>query len=311
MVFSVMMNSLCHKYYQVILAQGVLGGLATGCIFTPSLSVVGQYFLENRALAMGITLAGGSLGGVIFPIILNQLLNFSTIGFGWTVRIIGFIMLALLGLACIVLVERVPRRKNQFFLMSAFSNKAWLLTNSGVFLILLGLFTPIFYISSYAKAKGMALQLAFYETSILNAASIFGRTIPGALADRFGRFNTLTIMVAVTAILEFCWIATENNTGITVFAAFYGFFSGSVVSLYPSCIAQVSPSPGDIATYVGMGTAYVSLAGLAGTPITGTMVTRYGSYTQAAIFSGVVVTSGAFLIALARLILRREVIVKI
>ena len=157
----------------------------------------------------------------------------------------------------------------------------------------------------------MGVQLSYYETSILNAASIFGRTIPGALADRFGRFNTIITMVTITAILIFCWIATDNNAGITVFAAFYGFFSGSIVSLYPSCIAQIAPSPGDIATYVGMGTAYVSLAGLAGTPITGAMVTRYHSYTQAAVFSGVVVIAGAFLIAMARLLLKREVIAKV
>ena len=52
MVFSVMMNSLCKKYYQFILSQGVLGGLSTGFIFTPSLSVIGQYFLQRRAAAM-------------------------------------------------------------------------------------------------------------------------------------------------------------------------------------------------------------------------------------------------------------------
>jgi len=60
-----------------------------------------------------------------------------------------------------------------------------------------------------------------------------------------------------------------------------------------------------------MGTANESLARLAGTPIIGAILTRYGNYTQATVFSGVVVLAGAFSIAMARLLLRREVVVKV
>lgn len=48
-----------------------------------------------------------------------------------------------------------------------------------------------------------------------------------------------------------------------------------------------------IGTYLGIGMAGISLAGLTGTPITGGMIVRYMSYTQATIFSGVSVLVGA------------------
>lgn len=40
----------------------------------------------------------------------------------------------------------------------------------------------------------MRPSLAQYLVSILNAASLFGRTIPGFAADKIGRFNMLMIM---------------------------------------------------------------------------------------------------------------------
>ena len=37
----------------------------------------------------------------------------------------------------------------------------------------------------------MSPNLAQYLVSILNAASFFGRTMPGYIADKVGRFNTM------------------------------------------------------------------------------------------------------------------------
>ena len=40
----------------------------------------------------------------------------------------------------------------------------------------------------------MAASLVQYLVPILNGASFFGRTIPGILADKVGRFNMTAIM---------------------------------------------------------------------------------------------------------------------
>ena len=308
MVLSVMLTSLCTKYSQFILIQGVLGGMACGMIFAPAISIVGQYFSRRRAFAMGVASSGAPVGGVLFPIVLNRLLNFSNLGFGWTVRVVGFIMLVLLTCASLLLTEIAPKRKGQLFVPSAFKNIAYVMINLASFMAALGLFTPIFYISSYSVQHGMGLQFALYQISILNCASIFGRTLPGYIADKIGRYNVMLLSMASTAILIFCWTTTDSIASITVFAAFFGFFSGAVIALYPPCIAQITSSPSYIGTYVGMGMATVSLAGLAGTPINGALVHTYHGYTQAATFSGIVVMVGACLTTAARLTIKRELI---
>lgn len=46
---------------------------------------------------------------------------------------------------------------------------------------------PISFVILEARYYGMSPGLAQYLVTILNAASLFGRTIPGFLADKIGR----------------------------------------------------------------------------------------------------------------------------
>lgn len=236
LVFSVMMTSLCTEYYQFILAQGILGGMACGMIFTPVVSCVGQYFTTMRAYAMGIVVSGAAIGGIIFPVTLNRLIG--EIGFGWAVRVVAFIMLALLIYASITTKEFAPRRKKDLFLPSAFKSWPYNLTNAAFLIGLLGAYTPIFYISDYAISRGMGTELALYMVTVLNAPSFFGRIIPNFAGDKVGRFNLSIISYLACAILCYCWTAASTNAGITVWIAFYGFFSGAVFSLYSPTVAQ-------------------------------------------------------------------------
>lgn len=47
------MTSLCKEFWQFILAQGILGGLAMGMTMAPGMAATGQYFNKKRGAAMG------------------------------------------------------------------------------------------------------------------------------------------------------------------------------------------------------------------------------------------------------------------
>ena len=160
LVFSVMMTSLGQQYYQFMLAQGILGGFCCGMMFAPAMAAVGQYFQSRRALAMGVAVSGSSLGGVIYPIALEHFFQIPSIGFAWGVRIVGFIILALLAIACVTVRRRLPPRKGNILVPSAFRNRSYVLTIASLFFLIWGMFTPFFYIESYAVAQGMSPQLA-------------------------------------------------------------------------------------------------------------------------------------------------------
>ena len=272
-----------------------------GMSMGPSMAATGQYFHAKRGAAMGLAVAGSSLGGVIFPIALSKMLNSGSLSFGWTVRILGFLILGILFPSCFAIRARLPPRAGQFFLPAAFKELPYIGILGSVFLMMIGLFTPFFYLPTYAVMHGMSSQLASYLVAILNASSFFGRVIPGILADKIGPLNMLMASGLCTGILVLAWQAINTNASIIVFSVLYGFFSGAIVSLMSFAISKVPKNPQNIGTYMGMGMAVCSIAALIGPPINGALVTHYHVFKQAMDLSGVFIVVGALGIILAKL----------
>ncbi|RJE27029.1 Major Facilitator Superfamily [Aspergillus sclerotialis] len=301
LVFSVMITSLCKEYYQFFLAQGVLGGLGMGMTMAPALSSAAQYFQKKRAAALGLSVAGSSLGGVVFPIALDRMFS-SSFGFAWGVRVVGFIILGILIFSITTIRARLPPRTRQFLKLNAFKSITYDTAIASVFFLDLGIFTPLFYLPTYGETHKMGLRMSFYLLSILNGCSFFGRLIPGFVADKFGTFNTLSMLGYITGILTLCWIRMTTSASIIVFAALYGFFSGGVIGLTPAVFANITPNPQDIGTYMGMGMAIISIATLIGPPINGALVNAYGGFVQVQVFTGVVILVGSTLVVITKLV---------
>lgn len=256
---------------------------------------------------MGIAASGSALGGIIFPIMLDRLLNNTTLGFGWSQRIVAFLVLALVIVAVLTIRPGVPPRVGTYLLPRAFKQLEYTLLVAGLFVATWGLFTPFFYLPTFAMEHGMHPDLAWYLISILNAGSFFGRLIGGYLAVIAGSFELLSACCAVFGVLTLCLLAASSNAALIVLAVLFGIFSGGIIGLMLAAIAHTAPRPNEIGTYFGMASAILSIAALTGTPITGALISHYHSYSQAMIWSGVLVLAGAALIFAARLdMIRKE-----
>lgn len=272
-----------------------------GMSMAPALSSTAQYFHKKRAAAIGITVAGSSIGGVIFPIALEQMFN-SSLGFAWGVRVVGFIMLGVVSFSFFGIRARLPPRKRQLFKPEAFKKLTYIATIASIFLLDIGIFTPFFYLPLYGQSHQMSTRMSFYLISILNGSSFFGRLIPGIIADKIGTLNMLSFLSFVAGILTLCWIRMTSSAAIIVFAVLYGFFSGGMISLTPAAIANVADNPQDIGTYLGMGTGVISIATLIGPPINGALANTYGGFLQVQIFSGVMILAGGVIAIIAKLL---------
>ncbi|OQD59961.1 hypothetical protein PENPOL_c036G03018 [Penicillium polonicum] len=267
-----MMVSLgfCNEFWQFVLSIGIAGGLGTSLIFTPAISAIAHFFLRKRGLATGIAASGGSIGGVIFPLIFETLVD--KIGFAWATRVIALICLVCLATACLLVTSRLPTKpfskENISPDLWVFRDAKFLLTTLSVFFIEWGLFVPISYISSYALAYDMPTQLSYQLLAILNAGSFFGRLIPGYFADLLGRFNMLVITVALCFICNCClWLpAAESVPLLVVYCCVFGFASGSNISLTPVCIGQLCATE-HYGRYYATAYTIVSVSTLTGVPI--------------------------------------------
>ena len=102
-------TSAATTFWQLFLAQALCSGIANGLQFCPAMSLITTYFAKKRALVVGIAALGSCSGGVVIPVIVQQLLP--RIGFPWTVRVIGFVMLATNITTILLYRTRLPPRK--------------------------------------------------------------------------------------------------------------------------------------------------------------------------------------------------------
>ena len=72
-VLGLVLASFATRYYQVILSLGVCVGLGMGLVLIPVMSVTSTWFGARKNLAVAIIASGAGTGGLIYPVIYQQL----------------------------------------------------------------------------------------------------------------------------------------------------------------------------------------------------------------------------------------------
>ncbi|KAK7458869.1 hypothetical protein VKT23_009879 [Stygiomarasmius scandens] len=302
-VFSLFMVSIAHtdRYYQIFLAQGLGMGISAGFLYVPALAVQSHHWKERKAFAMGLVTIGSSIGSIFFPIMLNQLFEKPSVGFGWGVRASAFVVLGLLVLANLLMSDRraleSEKPKAVPDIRGIMTDVPYLLCILACLFVNLGVFFPYFYLQLFSILHNVDQNIAFYFLAILSAASLPGRLLPNILADRFGPFNAIVPAIGISGALIFAMFGTSTVGSVATFAVFYGFFSGAFISLCPACIASLSKSPDEVGVRFGIGYFLAGFGVLVGAPIDGQLLGNTFVWSKAIVFSAVTVLVG-FLILL-------------
>ncbi|KAL2380902.1 hypothetical protein RJZ90_004309 [Blastomyces dermatitidis] len=304
---SMLLLGSCTEFWHFMLCFGVLGGLGVSLMVTPVLAAVSHFFLEKRATATGIAAAGGSLGGIIFPLALQKL--FYKVGFAWATRIIGFVVIFCCAVAVILVRSRLPPKPGQTVMpnLSIFRDQSYPSLTLGIYFMEWALFVPITYLTSFGLSTGaMSQEMSYQLIAIMNAGSCIGRSVPEYIADKLGRFDSMiAALVLCTAMTLTLWLpASILTTGdsysssVTVikalsitYALIFGFASGSNISLTPVCVGQLCHI-NDYGRYFATCYRIVSFGTLTGIPIAGSLVRVTGGR-----YWGVVIWTAACYIA--------------
>lgn len=276
MMASHLVMGVCTDYWHFLVVIGIMGGFGTSLVFTPAIAAIGHFFLRKRGQTTGLAAAGGSLGGIVFPLTLQAL--FPKIGWAWSTRVVGLINLILLIFANLFIKSRLPPRKatkeNILPDFRIFRDPIFALTTVGVFFVEWGLFVPLTYLSSYALAHGMSTSFSYQIIAILNVGSCFGRYFPGLVADKVGRFNAMVVTITLCLVSTLAlWLPAGGSMAlIIVFSLVFGFASGSGISLTPVCVGQLCRVE-NYGRYYATCYTIVAFGSLTGIPIAGQLVT--------------------------------------
>lgn len=289
----------CTEFWQLYLTQGVGLGAGCGFVFSPALVIVSQWFSKRRGLALSTTAVGAAIGSIVFPVAAQNLIP--SIGFRWTVRAFGLILMAAMGTANIFLKRRLPPVdvRGGLFNFKAFRNKAYSTYCVSGIVILLGLYTELIYISVSAVEIGVSKDFSFYIIAIANAASAFGRVSSGLLGDKIGVLNTMAIFTAVAGITTIAWPYAKDQSQLIAIATIHGFSMGGYISLY-SIPAVGMGKMEDAGRRVGMFMSLIGLGSIVGPPISGAIRTASGGFIATGYYAGGSILFGVALLLVAQ-----------
>ncbi|KAH7174861.1 major facilitator superfamily domain-containing protein [Fusarium flagelliforme] len=286
-VFGTFMTSLSNTYWQVLLSQGVCTGLGNGLLLTPMMTLITTYFRRRLPLVMGIAACGSTTGGLIYPSMARSLLP--TIGFGWTMRAIGFIQLGTF-VAALACGKPIPASKRSAPIVdwSVFREAEFTLYLVGAFLSFLGVFFPFFFLSSYAREKqGLSYTDSLNLTLVLNGIGFVARLLPSFIARYVGTMNVFTAFLFASAL--------------SILSV------GGVQSLFLAVVTVINSDASKIGARLGIISAAVGIGALLGSPVSGVIISAGGgSYTGAQVFSGSTLVVGGMFVLASREVKRRQ-----
>ena len=265
--------------------------------------IVSKWFVRNRGLALGITVAGTSLGNAAFP----QLNAWLIAEFGWRTAFVYTSGIPLLLIPMVLLVMRekpadmglvAPGAElaaaGQPAVISGLrfadalrSRNFWILASVAMltFYSILALLTHLFL---HMRAQGFEPQVAASGLTVLFLLGLVGKLVSGVLADMFGRKP-----VFVGALLIMCvgaWLLISTNE-LTFWPALIllGSGWGGLYTLL-QLLAADSFGVRDLGKILGTITVLDTFGGGMGPFLTGLMYDAYGSYTVPFTIIAVLVT---------------------
>ncbi|KNB00051.1 hypothetical protein FOXG_03732 [Fusarium oxysporum f. sp. lycopersici 4287] len=279
-VTGIMVTSFCTDYWHYFGVQGVL--------------------VENGLWLWESQHVGSATGGVLFPLLVRALLQKE--GFGWTLRIVGFVQLFLLLVALVLVKPRLrPRRSGPLIDFSALKDIEYVLYVTASFFTCLGVYLAYYFMAAFSRTAidpPFTFNQSLDLLMILNGVGVFGRLLANWTADHIGAINIFAPHSFFAGVILFCWMGVTNKPSLYVWSIFYGILAAAIQSLFPTGISLLTEDLNKIGVRMGMAFTFASFASLAGPPAAGAIIDAEHGFKGAQAFAGTAMLLGAlFLIA--------------
>lgn len=304
--------SFTKEYWQLLLSQGIFQGIGLGMVFFPPSAVIPQWFSKYRALATGIATAGTGMGGIIFSLSVQRMVEYMSIE--WIQRFCGLLCFAVC-LCCSYFIKTrtdIPQPKMDFLDKQAFNKVAVYTLLAWGFLTMMAYEIFLFSMANFATSIGLTSQQGSTVGALLNAGVVIGRPFLGILMDKFGRFNFTLLSTTISVILCFAmWIPCDNYATAIALALLAGTqVSGTTVAIPPLAAELVGIKhfpPLLAAAWMIMGIACVI-----GEPIAQILAddTLSSPFLYCQIFTGLAFFVGALVILFTRQRVVRDTLIK-
>ncbi len=287
-----LVTSAAQELWVGYLGYGLGVGVAVACGYVPMVAVVGGWFDRHRALAVGVAVAGvgvGTLAGA--PLAATLIAEY-----GWRqAHVLLGIGGSLLLVVAAVVVRRPPEPTGDEPrpLRDVVRTREFRAMYVATLLGSVALFVPFVFLPTAAVAAGVSPVAAAALIGVIGVASVVGRLVIGALADRVGRVRTFRACFAVLAASFGIWLVGSSWPWLLAFAIVLGTGYGGWIALQPTVLAELFGVRG-LGGLVGLVYTAAGVGALIGPPLAGVLVDATGGYPWAIAAAGLC-GLGAFL----------------
>ncbi|CAO1605134.1 hypothetical protein XANCAGTX0491_008661 [Xanthoria calcicola] len=220
--------SFSREIWQLFLSQGVCFGFGMGFLFVGSVGVVPQWFTSKRSLANGIATAGSGIGGLMYSLATNAMIQ--SLGIGWAFRILGILAFTVNTVCAVLMKDRNKKigASQLAFDYILFKRLEFLLTLGWGFFSMLGYIVLLFSLPSYATSIGLSSKQGSIVGALLNLGQGLGRPAVGMVSDYVGRINIAFLSTFLAGL--WClviWIFAKNFGVLIFFSLLVGTVSGT------------------------------------------------------------------------------------
>jgi len=237
-----------HSYGAMVAAYVLIGlGVGTATLL-PCSMVVANWFGQNRGLAMGLTMAGTSAGGMAMTLLSDRIMHLA----GWRA---GYVMLAapvlLIVVPMILLVVRTrPDHGDPSSVAQAAARLPGMETGAALSsrsFWMLAVATLCFAVAvsgtnlhavPYLVGIGYAPGRAAFALSVMLASGGVGKLALGWIADRIGARKALSGALLGMALGISLLTAARHRVPLIGFVAIYGLSFGGPLALLPLVAAE-------------------------------------------------------------------------
>jgi MFS family permease len=228
--------SFAKQIWQLFLTQGICFGWGMGFLFVGSVGVVPQWFTKRRSVANGIATGGSGLGGMMYSLAANAMIQ--SLGVGWTFRILGIISFTV-NFVCAMLIKdrnKAVGATQLAFDYRLFKRVEFLMTLGWGFFSMLGYIVLLFSLPNYAVSIGLTAKQGSVIGALLNLGQGLGRPVVGIFSDSAGRINIAGFLTFACGVFCFIIWIFAKSFGVLIF---FSLIVGSVAGTFWTTVGPV------------------------------------------------------------------------
>lgn len=241
---ALLMAAFSVKLWQLFLTQGLLISFGLAFICIPATNILTPWFRNKRTLAQGIGASGSGLGGILFNLAMQRIIEVKSVKWALISQCIICSSLSTVSLLLIRTrddeVHKASTQAPKFFEFSLLTYPVVWFAILYVSTTILGYVVFLYSLSAFTVSLGYSAKQGSIVSCMISLGGFFFRPVVGHMSDIYGPVTVGIIVHFLVGLFSVTmWIPCRNLATAIAFAFLTGALMGSIWPLLASINTRI------------------------------------------------------------------------